>query len=350
MKSTPKSTIYDIAKLANASPSTVSAALNGTWRNRRIRAETAERIIAIAREFGYSTNLQARGLRTARSGLVALLMPDYTSFFSTLAEAFSARVRQLGLCPVIVSTERNPEEEISTVQQLASYAIDSLFIAGAAAPETISKFCQKAHIDHVFIDQPCALAPSVVTDNEAGSLALTQEILRSMPKGPASDRHRPYFIGGDATLPATASRIHSFRAEVTRQLGQCTDDQIIACSYDSDRAEQEIKELYAHLGGLPAGLFINSSATFEGVLRFLAIIPEADLRNCSIGFFDFEPFGMLLRFPVHMVRQRHRELIKQAFKLLESKAEPGTLVTVTPVIYKADDPYSLQRDLPTGAI
>ena len=348
MKSTPKSTIYDIAKLANASPSTVSAALNGTWRNRRIRAETAERIIAIAREFGYSTNLQARGLRTARSGLVALLMPDYTSFFASLAEAFSARVRQMGLCPVIVSTERDPEEEISTVQQLASYAIDSLFVAGAADPEAISKFCHKAHIAHVFIDQPCARAPSVVTDNEAGSRALTQEILHSMQPGPLSVRHRPYFLGGDASLPATASRIRGFRAEVSVQLGTCGDDQIIACSYSADRAEEEIKRLHARLGGLPAALYINSSATFEGVLRFLATIPEEEMQRCALGCFDFEPFGMLLRFPVHMVRQRHRELVHRAFQLLEDKATPGTLITVPPIIFKADDPVPHESNVRAG--
>ena len=71
-KPTQKQTIYDIAQQVGASPSTVSAALNGTWKARRIKEETAQRIIALARQMGYSVNLQARGLRTARSGLVGL--------------------------------------------------------------------------------------------------------------------------------------------------------------------------------------------------------------------------------------------------------------------------------------
>ena len=88
-----KRTIYDIAERVGASPSTVSAALNGSWKKRRIKKETAERIIQAARDFGYSANLQARGLRTSNSGLVALLIPDYNRFFSNIAQTFSREVR-----------------------------------------------------------------------------------------------------------------------------------------------------------------------------------------------------------------------------------------------------------------
>ncbi|WP_316860345.1 LacI family DNA-binding transcriptional regulator [uncultured Cohaesibacter sp.] len=340
MKRTPKRTIYDIARVAKASPSTVSAALNGTWKNRRIRAETAERIIEIAREFGYSTNLQARGLRTARSGLTALLMPDYNRFFSNLAEAFSTKVRQKGLCPVIVSTDRDYDEEITTVEKLASYAVDSLFVAGAACPEEISQYCHKAHIDHVFIDQPCSLAPSVVTDHKNGARILTEEMLATRREVGDKERDRPYFLGGDCHLPATAQRIEGFRDIVQQQLGEFHDDQIFANSYNPDYAEEQIRALYDRLGGLPSTLFVNSISSFEGALRFLLTIPEEEVKTCSFGCFDFEPFGKLLRFPVHMIRQRHNVLMDQAFALLEDKAEPGTLITIKPELYSARDSNS----------
>ena len=42
----PKPTIYDIAKLSGASPSIVSATLNGTWKRRRVAKATALRIVA----------------------------------------------------------------------------------------------------------------------------------------------------------------------------------------------------------------------------------------------------------------------------------------------------------------
>lgn len=335
MRHVSKSTIYDIARAASASPSTVSSALNGTWKARRIRQETAERILKIAREHGYSANQQARGLRMARSGLMALLLPEYNRFFSNLAQCFSQAVRQRGQCPIIVATERNRQEELDSVRDLSGYAIDSLFVVGAVAPVEISQLCAELQIKTVFVDQPCALAPSVVTDNRLGACQLTTEILRTQMSIGNPLRDRPYFIGGDAALPATASRIEGFRQVVTQRAGAVSDDQIIACSYDSDRAEAEIAALTARIGGLPTALFINSASVFEGVLRFLVAMPEEDLRVCSFGCFDYEPFGRLLRFPVHMIRQRHKKLIGTAFDLLET-GEPGTLVKVPPEVFSAD--------------
>ena len=100
MKLNQKQTIYDIARAAGASPTTVSAALNGTWKARRIRADTVDRIKKIAAELGYSANLQARGLRKAKSGLVGMIIPQHDNrFFSSLSQAFTEGARDRGELP-----------------------------------------------------------------------------------------------------------------------------------------------------------------------------------------------------------------------------------------------------------
>lgn len=333
-----KKTIYDIALRAGASPSTVSAALNGTWKKRRIAQATAERIIGIANDDGYSANLQARALRTSRSGLVALLMPEYNRFFSNIAQTFSREVRARNQCPIIISTERNPDEERATVADLTSWSIDALFFVGSVAPEELSLQCQAAEIPHVFVDQPCALAPSVITDNRNGARILTQEISRSMMRlaggigtGP---RDTIYFLGGDRSLPSTRNRVAGFSDEMIAQFGRLDPGQVLATTYDMDVATQTISDLYERLGGLPRGLFINSDSVFEGALRFLATLPEDELNACAFGCFDYEPFGQLLRFPVHMIRQRHKMLVQRAFALLESNSPP-VIEQVQPEIYRA---------------
>ena len=106
-----KSTIYDVAEQVGASPSTVSAVLNGSWTRRRISETTVENIRKAAAELGYATNLQARGLRQARSGLVGMIIPIHDNrFFSSLSQNFDTLARERGLCPVIASTLRNPSE------------------------------------------------------------------------------------------------------------------------------------------------------------------------------------------------------------------------------------------------
>lgn len=337
MSDNQKKTIYDIAQRAGASASTVSAALNGTWKKRRIAESTAQRIIEIARDHGYSANLQARALRTSRSGLVALLLPEYNRFFSQIAQTFSQEVRSRNQCPVIIATERDPEEERSTVADLTAWAIDAIFFVGTVAPEDLSRQCEAAQIPHVFVDQPCSLAPSVVTDNRTGAHILTREILASMATlGGVGDgaRETIYFLGGNRRLPSTRNRIEGFSEALYSHVGRVDPSQIIAETYDIDAATQSIADLYQRLGGLPRGLFINSDSVFEGALRFLATLPEHELRACAFGCFDYEPLGQLLRFPVHMMRQRHKMLVQRAFALLEADSAP-VIEQVQPELYRA---------------
>lgn len=334
MTENQKKTIYDIATRVGASPSTVSAALNGTWKKRRISAATAEKIIEVARDYGYSANLQARALRTSRSGLVALLVPEYNRFFSSIAQTFSREVRARGQCPVIISTARNPEEERATVADLMSWSIDAIFFVGSVAPDALSLQCQAAGVAHVFVDQPCALAPSVVTDSRNGAAILTREILASMGPVGTGPRDTVYFLGGDQSLPSTANRIEGFRDAMYAHVGRVEPTQIMASTYDMDVATQTITALYHRLGGLPRGLFINSDSVFEGALRFLATLPQEELAACAIGCFDYEPLGQLLRFPVHMMRQRHKMLVQRAFALLEANSPP-VVEMVQPEFYPA---------------
>ncbi len=337
MKPPQKQTIYDIAQRLSTSPSTVSASLNGTWKARRIKESTANKIIEMAGQLGYSVNLQARGLRTARSGLIGLILPEHNNrFFSDLSQSFTLEARQRNQCPIIIATQRNPAAELETAQDLMAYSIDALVIAGASDPEHISEVCRASALPHVFIDQPYRGAPSVITDNADGARRLTESIIASLRPGRRTpERDRIYLVGGDARLHASSRRISGFRAAIEAEFGICHPDQIIACGYDPDIALTQFIQLCDRLGGLPAGLFANSINVFEALLKYLIKFPEAELQEISVGCFDYEPYGELLRFPVHMVRQRHRQLVKKAFGFLDDQMTKAELVMVKPELYLA---------------
>src|SRR3954471_8671229 len=126
-----KVTIYDIAVAANVSPTTVSLVLNDSWRRYRIKQESANRILDCAERLGYAVNLKARGLRLSRSGLAGMILPHYRNrFFAGLAEAFEAEARVRGMCPIVVSTHRNPDNELNATETLLAQQVEFLFIAG----------------------------------------------------------------------------------------------------------------------------------------------------------------------------------------------------------------------------
>src|SRR5216684_3486877 len=176
-----KSTIYDIAKATGSSTSAVSMVLNGSWARYRIKEETANRILESAQQLGYNVNMRARGLRLSRSGLAGMILPHYRNrFFAGLAETFEDQARSRGLCPVVVSTQRDPSVEASVTETLLSQRVELLFIAGVRNPTPLNAMCSRAGVPCINVDLPGADAPSVVSDNRGGARMLADVLIDKM--------------------------------------------------------------------------------------------------------------------------------------------------------------------------
>lgn len=328
MSEIKKPTIYDIAEAVGASSTTVSVVLNGGWENRRISQKTVKKVQDAALALGYSTNLQARGLRSAKSGLSGLILPEHENrFFGELSQAFALEARARKKCPAIVFSGRDSVSQMESLESLLSYSVELAIIAGASEPEQLAEMCRRRRLPHVFVDHPCESAPSVVTDNFAGARSLALEIVAEVP---LSLRKDILFIGGDKESFATDLRIDGFRAALLENAVDVPNGSILTCGYEASSAEREIADLHRRLGKLPAGLFINSIPVFEGVVRYLATIPEEDIAECSIACFDYDPLGRVLRFPVKMIHQRADLIIERAFSLIDNNATDSTLTLIAP--------------------
>jgi DNA-binding LacI/PurR family transcriptional regulator len=115
----PLSTIYDVAKQAKVSLSTVSYAINGT---RPISEKTRQRIFQVMDELGYRPHALARGLASRRSRILALVFPTYErglgitelDFFTSAADA----ARQSGYHLVLWSVDVHDSKELAELAQL----------------------------------------------------------------------------------------------------------------------------------------------------------------------------------------------------------------------------------------
>jgi len=326
-----KTTIYDIARSTGASPSTVSAALSGSWRSRRIKESTALEIQRLAEQHGYTTNMQARGLRKARSGLMGMVVPaHFTRFFSSMSQVFETYVRARGMCPVVVSTLRDPAEERRTVETLISYAIDSLFIVGATDPDALSDMCAAVGLKHVNVDLPGSKAPSIISNNYGGARQLTRELLKSMPRSGDPQRDKLYFLGGEVWDFATAERIRAFKEVIAEEYGEPADPLIIAHKYDSDTSAADLRALCGRIGGLPTGLFVNSAFALEGVLKYFSTLPAEACSDIVVGCYDYDPFASFMHFPVIMVRQNVDLLIAEAFRIIDGDVTGAPCLQIDP--------------------
>ncbi len=331
-------TLYDIARRAQTSPTTVSLVLNGKWQAHRIKPETAAHVERVAEEADFTVNLRARGLRLARSGLAGMIIPHYQNrFFASLSEAFEEGARKRGLCPAVISTRRNPARESDAVSVLLAQKVESLFIVGASDPRPLDTLCRRNGIDFVNLDIP-GDGPSVVSDNRLGAHLLTRSLIDRMTQGTGNSSRPPadaagdlVFVGGYDGEYATDQRIKGFRLALAEFGHDASDDQIVACGYEAADVEAALARLYSRLGRLPSGLFVNSIEAFEGAVQFIRPLPSSDFAGLALGCFDWNPFAAFLPIPVIMVRQDVGQMVERAFDFIDKTiADETELVLVPP--------------------
>lgn len=333
MKEKPRrrATIYDIAEAAKTSSSTVSLVLGGSWRRYRIKAETADRVLAAAETLGYTINMRARGLRLKRSSLAGMIIPHYRNrFFAGLAEAFEAEARAQGLCPVVVSTQRDPAIERDVVETLLAQQVEFLFIAGVDGPDALNELCAEAGLPCVNIDLPGTKAPSVVSANRDGARMLTGALVDAVISagGSAGDIR---FVGGRLGEYATEERVAGFIEALEVRSVAVDPVRIARCGYRPAAARDVFETMIAADGRVPAGIFVNSITAFEGFASFLRAGNESRCHATQLGCFDWDPFAAALPVPVMMLRQNVEAMISEAFRLVTATAvSPAPLILVPP--------------------
>ncbi len=124
-----KVTIKDIARVANVSHTTVSRALNN---KSRIKSETKERILAIARELNYQPNFVARSLVMKRSKTLGLVITTIANpFYTELALGIESTARKLGYTIIVSFTHSDLSIEAASIDMLRSKGVDGILFSSA---------------------------------------------------------------------------------------------------------------------------------------------------------------------------------------------------------------------------
>lgn len=325
-----RTTIYDLASLAGTSPSAVSSVLNGSWEKRRIGRKTAERVLALAEEQGYARNIQASVLRSGRSNILGMIIPKYDNrYFGAIAERFESLARARGLFPVITCTQRDAALEIEAARELVSYQVDTVIATGATDPDRIAEICRASGVGTINLDLPGSAAPSVVSDNRGGAHDLTRLLLDRCHAAFGSTDPL-LFIGGRATDDNTAARIAGFLDAHAEAGIEVPDRLILAGGYAGEKARAALE---AFEGPLPSGIFVNSTITLEGVIRWLMMQGRLADGSIRFGCFDWDPFAALLPGNVGMVQQDVDSMLDRVFELLDAD-RPAVETTLVPCLFK----------------
>lgn len=204
---------------------------------------------------------------------------------------------------------------IAAAKELLSYQVDCLIATGATDPDRISTLCDSAGVKTINLDLPGRKAPSVISDNFTGARDLTLLILDRLgaPEAPL------LFIGGRESDHNTSARIEGFLAAHAERSIDVPAANILACGYAAEKAEAALRAVE---GQVARGLFVNSTITLEGVVRWLYGQSANDRATIRYGCFDWDPFAALLPANVGMARQDVATMLESTFDLLGSDMSP----------------------------
>ena len=156
-------TIYDVAKHAQVSPSTVSHVLNGTA---SISASTKKRILASVEELGYRPNANARALRQLHSHLLGVIFPDISSeYYASCTAGIIQQARRHNY--VVLANDLHFDNDVlrSSVPALVERRVDGMIFVGGIRDEEYIRMVVDAGVPVVLGDRLLEGYPCVEFNN-----------------------------------------------------------------------------------------------------------------------------------------------------------------------------------------
>ncbi|MBI9051692.1 MAG: LacI family DNA-binding transcriptional regulator [Anaerolineaceae bacterium] len=200
--------IQDVAREAGVSVSTVSRVLNGKV---DVAKETQDRVLGLIEKMGYTSSLAARSMRSLRTNLIGLVMPDVEHPFSI--EVMKGVNRAITESPydLLVYTTGNVRKDSAAnheqrfVAQLNNSITDGVIIVASAN----SEFFQEKPIVSVDPHSYNPNFPSIYGTNYAGAIDAMEYLLEL-------GHRRIGFIAGRPELESAKQRFRGYQDALSK--------------------------------------------------------------------------------------------------------------------------------------
>ena len=144
-------TIRDVAQAAGVSTATVSNVLRG---NHFVSAPLQQRVQDAIASLQYSRNPLAMGLRTQRSGIIGVVVPDITiGFFAGIVRRIEMRAAYTDSQILLADSQEDPQWEQKRVAALISRQIDGLIVIPCRDDSPALADLRSAKIPIVLVDR-----------------------------------------------------------------------------------------------------------------------------------------------------------------------------------------------------
>ena len=313
--STRQPTIRDVSRGAGVSTATVSRVLSGLG---GASEATRRRIMSVVKELGYQPNRMARDLRSARSKVVGVVIPDLQNpFFTGIVSGIEEVLHEAGYTLFLVNSDGDLERERSELQTLRSERVCGVLLipSQAHAPQYLD--LAQSPMPVVAIDRvPEGLEIDCVTSaNEEGAFQAVTQLIA------AGYREIGMINGPDGFGVAKERSAGFYRALAVEGL-VAEPDWVATGDFRSDSGYRATLQA---LGGdhRPRALFVGNFMMALGALRAIRELGLRIPEEVALISFDEMPWAAAMNPPLSTVVQPTRELGRTAAEmLLERLARP----------------------------
>lgn len=202
---TPSPTLHDVARAAGVSFKTVSNVVN---KHPQVRPATRQRVLDAIQELDYRPNIAARNLRSGRSGVIGLAVPELSqSYFAQLADDVIRVAEARGLVVLVEQTGGRRDRELEVLRSARLSLTDGILFSPLGLT---SEDASEASIGSPLVVLGERIFPSadhITMENEAGARAATDHLVQQ-------GRRRIVLLGDHSDEPTgtAALRRSGYRA------------------------------------------------------------------------------------------------------------------------------------------
>jgi LacI family transcriptional regulator len=307
-------TMKDVARLADASVATVSAVINGKGTT---SGEMKHRVEDAMRALDYRPDHLARSLKTGRTKVVGMLVPDVSNpFFIEAMCGVEETARSRGYSVILSNSNEDPGKEEDNLGILRSHRVDGVVLASVAGHSVVSRTRQRV-LPVVFIDRLPASpfqGRAVIIDNEGAGYMATRHLIEL-------GHSRMAIIAGRVDLSLGRDRVAGFRRAMQEAHLAIRQSYYHEGDFQPDTGYVAGKALLA-LAEPPTAVFSCGGGITLGLMKALTEAGKSCPRDISILTFDDFAWANYFHPRMTAVAQPAREMGRQAMRMLLADLEP----------------------------
>jgi LacI family transcriptional regulator len=274
--------------------------------------EVAQRVLKEAARHGYRPNKMAAALRTRRSNIVGVMLPDITNpVFPPIVLGIEDELRKHGYVALVTNAGEDAEQQRFVVDQLLARQVDALILATATRDDPVIAHCLEAGVALVTVNrsEDRGRVSSVVNDEYAGMRQAVEHLLA------LGHKHMVHLVGPQQLSTGHLRKEGYELALAAHGVPRESMWMVDCCAYTRDAGRTGCLEAlarYPQATAILAGNDLLALGCYDGLRELGLRCPE----DVSVVGHNDMPFVDMVNPPLTTIRIGHHAMGVQAAQLI----------------------------------